>query len=56
MTTPAPREWQRADYLVSTDAALLDLDAIHAAKVVVRISGAAMIVIALGLLAEQALK
>lgn len=30
MTTPAPREWQRADYLVSTDAALLDLDAIHA--------------------------
>lgn len=30
MTTPAPREWQRADYLVSTDPALLDLDAIHA--------------------------
>lgn len=23
MTTPAPREWQRADYLVSTDPALL---------------------------------
>ena len=30
MTTPAPLEWQRADYLVSTDPALLDLDAIHA--------------------------
>jgi len=30
MTTPAPLVWQRADYLVSTDPALLDLDAIHA--------------------------
>lgn len=30
MTTPAPREWRRADYFVSTEPALLDLDAIHA--------------------------
>lgn len=30
MTTPAALVWQRADYLVSTDPALLDLDAIHA--------------------------
>lgn len=30
MTIPSPLVWQRADYLVSTDPALLDLDAIHA--------------------------
>lgn len=30
MTTSDPREWRRAEYLVSTDPALLDLDAIHA--------------------------
>lgn len=30
MTIPAPREWRRADYLVSTEPSLLDIDAIHA--------------------------
>ncbi|MBH2708417.1 GNAT family N-acetyltransferase [Serratia marcescens] len=30
MTIPAPLEWRRADYLVSTEPSLLDIDAIHA--------------------------